>query len=156
MSDELARKRFTEFNERTDRSESAELDEFWATLEPATIDDMIGEWKGGEFDTGHPVINALDTARWFGKTFRSAADVKPLICLDDDGNKFSNTELGNGEATPVDGGVPRRAGRDDGLRRPTAARPLQEDRRQHGHGHHERQARADRPGQYGYFYLERV
>ena len=60
---------------------------------------MIGEWKGGAFDTGHPVINALDTARWFGKTFRSTADVQPLICLDDDGNKFSNTELGKGEAT---------------------------------------------------------
>ena len=99
MSDELARKRFTEFTERTDRIESGELDDFWSTLKPATIEDMIGEWKGGAFDTGHPVINALDTARWFGKTFRSTADVQPLICLDDNGNKFSNTELGKGEAT---------------------------------------------------------
>ena len=53
----------------------------------------------GEFDTGHPVINALDTAHWFGKTFRSAADVQPLVCLDADGKNFSNTELGRGEAT---------------------------------------------------------
>ena len=99
MTDTVARKKFTEFKEATGQIPNAELDDFWATLEPATIDDMIGEWKGGAFDTGHPVINALDTARWFGKTFRSAADVQPLVCLDADGKKFSNTELGRGEAT---------------------------------------------------------
>ncbi len=33
--------------------------------------------------------------------FNSATDVKPLVCLDDDGNKFSNIEdkLGKGEAS---------------------------------------------------------
>lgn len=34
MSYELARKKFTEFRERTDRIPDAELDDFWATLEP--------------------------------------------------------------------------------------------------------------------------
>ena len=48
----LARKIFTEFKER-DAVTDAELDDFWATLEPATIDGIIGEWKGGEFVTGH-------------------------------------------------------------------------------------------------------
>ena len=97
MSDEPARKQFTEFTECTTPILDVELDEFWATLPPATIEVMIGEWKGRAFDTGHPFIN--DSARWFGKTFFSAADVQPLICLDDAGNKFSNTDLGNGEAT---------------------------------------------------------
>jgi Domain of unknown function (DUF4334)/GXWXG protein len=60
---------------------------------------MLGEWKGGAFNTGHKLNAALEEARWFGKTFNSPADVKPLICLDADGNKFSNVELGNGEAT---------------------------------------------------------
>lgn len=99
MSDDVARRQFTELKERAGQIPDAELDDFWATLEPTTFDDMIGEWKGGGFDTGHPLINALDSARWFGKTFTSASDVKPLICLDEDGNKFSNTELGKGEAS---------------------------------------------------------
>ena len=61
---------------------------------------MIGEWKGGDFDTGH-----LDPRRP-GKRRTGSARCsvrrptrKPLICLDDDGNKFSNTELGKGEAS---------------------------------------------------------
>ena len=63
VSDDLARKKFTELKERAGQRlvtgprrlliPDADLDWFWATLEPATIDFMIGEWKGGEFDTGH-------------------------------------------------------------------------------------------------------
>jgi hypothetical protein len=95
----MARKRFTEFKERPDLIGDAELDEFWATLRPVNVEDMLGEWAGGGFNTGHKLNAALNEARWFGKTFNSAADVKPLICLDDDGNKFSNVALGNGEAS---------------------------------------------------------
>jgi len=99
MSDALARKKFAEFKERTELISDAELDDYWASLQPATIDGMLGEWKGGGFNTGHKLNAALEEARWFGKTFNSPADVKPLICLDADGNKFSNVELGNGEAS---------------------------------------------------------
>jgi Domain of unknown function (DUF4334)/GXWXG protein len=99
MSDALARKKFVEFKERTEVIDDAELDDYWSSLQPATLDGMLGEWKGGAFNTGHKLNAALEEARWFGKTFNSPADVKPLICLDDDGNKFSNVELGNGEAT---------------------------------------------------------
>jgi Domain of unknown function (DUF4334)/GXWXG protein len=99
MSDALARKKFVEFKERTELIDDAELDDYWASLQPATLDGMLGEWKGGAFNTGHKLNAALVEARWFGKTFNSPADVKPLICLDDDGNKFSNVELGSGEAT---------------------------------------------------------
>src|ERR1700739_2607610 len=74
----------------------ADLDGFWATLEPATIDFMIGEWQGGEFDTGHRENGTLALINWFGKTFNSATDAKPLVCFDADGNKYSNTV--NGEA----------------------------------------------------------
>jgi hypothetical protein len=95
----LARKKFTEFKERSDRIADAELDEFWATLQPATIDGMIGEWKGGEFVTGHKMNGQLEKAGWFGKTFKSAGDVQPLVCVDADGNKFSNIAMGKGEAS---------------------------------------------------------
>jgi hypothetical protein len=99
MGNALARKKFTELKERTGRIPDVELDDFWATLEPATIDDMIGEWKGGEFVTGHRMNSQLEKSRWFGKTFNSATDVQPLVCLDADGNKFSNVEMGKGEAS---------------------------------------------------------
>ena len=95
----LARKKFTEFKERIGGIPDAELDEFWATLQPATIDGMIGKWKGGEFVTGHKMNGQLEKAGWFGKTFKSAGDVQPLVCVDADGNKFSNVAMGKGEAS---------------------------------------------------------
>ena len=64
----LARKKFTEFKERGDQISDAELDDFWASLEPATIDGMIGEWKGGEFATGHRINGSLE---------RSAGSARP-------------------------------------------------------------------------------
>ncbi|MEO8814524.1 MAG: DUF4334 domain-containing protein [Mycobacterium sp.] len=99
MNDELARTTFTELRERTGEIPDAELDGFWATLPPATVDGMIGEWSGGEFRTGHKMNGLLEKVRWYGKTFISTTDVQPLVCLDADGNKFSNTELGKGEAS---------------------------------------------------------
>jgi Domain of unknown function (DUF4334)/GXWXG protein len=95
----LARKTFTELTGRTDVIPDAALDAFWTTLEPASIDFMIGEWKGGEFHTGHRSNGFMEKLNWFGKTFVSAADAKPLVCLDADGNKFSNVEAMKGEAS---------------------------------------------------------
>jgi Domain of unknown function (DUF4334)/GXWXG protein len=102
-----ARNKFTELKERAGQRlvtgprrmliPDAELDEFWLTLEPASVDFMIGEWRGGEFDTGHRENGTLALINWFGKTFNSPSDAKPLICLDAGGNKYSNTD--NGEAT---------------------------------------------------------
>jgi len=95
----LARKKFTEFKERGDQISDAELDDLWGSLEPATVDFMIGEWKGGEFATGHRANGSLAKINWFGKTFNSATDAQPLVCLDADGNKYSNVERMNGEAS---------------------------------------------------------
>ncbi|CDO07778.1 DUF4334 domain-containing protein [Mycolicibacterium cosmeticum] len=94
-----ARTVFEDFKRRDGQIADAELDEFWATLPPAGIDFMLGEWKGGEFQTGHKANGFMKRLNWFGKTFNSAADAQPLVCLDADGNKFSNTEAMNGEAS---------------------------------------------------------
>jgi hypothetical protein len=99
LTDTLARKVFTELKQRTEQIADGELDDFWATLEPAGIDFMIGEWRGGEFDTGHRANGFMNRLNWFGKTFVTAADAKPLVCLDAKGNKFSDTEAMNGEAS---------------------------------------------------------
>ncbi|MCG5432940.1 DUF4334 domain-containing protein [Mycobacterium sp. MYCO198283] len=97
-STRTAREIFTELKGR-DELTDAELDEYWSTLTPVTIDDMIGEWRGGEFHTGHPANGFMNRLNWFGKTFVSATDAKPLVCLDADGNRFSNTEAMKGEAS---------------------------------------------------------
>lgn len=94
-----ARITFDAFTNRTDQIPDAELDALWAVLMPAGIDFMIGEWAGGEFRTGHKANGFMKRLNWFGKTFNSATDAKPLVCLDADGNKFSNTEAMNGEAS---------------------------------------------------------
>ena len=94
-----ARKTFAALTERTDQIPDAELDALWETLRPATVEFMIGEWKGGEFATGHRANGFMEKLNWFGRTFNSAADAKPLVCLDADGNRFSNTEAMKGEAS---------------------------------------------------------
>ncbi|OAN39082.1 DUF4334 domain-containing protein [Mycolicibacterium iranicum] len=98
-STKTARETFTALTQRSDTLTDAELDDFWYTLKPATVEFMIGEWRGGEFQTGHKANGFMKRLNWFGKTFHSASDAKPLVCLDADGNKFSNTEAMNGEAS---------------------------------------------------------
>ena len=90
---------FDALKKREGQIDEGELDEFWATLPPASIEFMIGEWQGGEFQTGHRANGFMKRLNWFGKTFHSADDAKPLVCLDADGNKFSNVEAMKGEAS---------------------------------------------------------
>ncbi|WP_193046822.1 DUF4334 domain-containing protein [Mycolicibacterium baixiangningiae] len=95
----MSRTTFDELKDRTGTIADSELDDFWATLAPVDIDFMIGEWKGGEFHTGHKANGFMERLNWFGKTFHSATDAKPLVCLDADGNTFSNKEAMKGEAS---------------------------------------------------------
>ncbi len=95
----VARNQFDDFKDRGQTIADADLDRFWETLRPATIEDMLGQWKGGEFVTGHRSNGMLEKGKWFGKTFVSASEAQPLICLDDNGDKFSNTEWMKGEAS---------------------------------------------------------
>ncbi|WP_067891356.1 DUF4334 domain-containing protein [Nocardia vaccinii] len=75
---------------------TTELDQLWAGLETVRAEDILGEWQGAAFRTGHPLCRALDHSRWYGKTFVSLFEAKPLICRAEDGSLFSNVELGGG------------------------------------------------------------
>ena len=99
MNASKARARFWELRREEGRVSAAELDDIWAVLDTVRPEEILGEWKGGEFDTGHPVNGQLDQVRWYGKTFVTRTDVKPLICRDDRGELYSNTVLGKGEAS---------------------------------------------------------
>lgn len=93
-----ARKKFNEIKEHADPIPYAELEEFWSTLQPVSIDFMIGEWRAGDLVTGHRGDRFLGD-RWFGTTFKSAFKVQPIICVDENGDTYEDTETMNGAAS---------------------------------------------------------
>lgn len=92
----------TQFFERVSSQEvssPADLDEIWAALPTVTVDEILGDWRGGELPSGHPMDGQLAVVGWHGKWFRSWHDVAPMVCRDADGNLYSNKEIGKGEAS---------------------------------------------------------
>jgi hypothetical protein len=100
LTNGVARKLLGEIRARTDRIDPAELDEVWAALEPVSVEDVLGEWKGTMFETGHAALALMDGITWYGKRFHSATDVQPFVCVDADGGLYSDlTRTGGGEAS---------------------------------------------------------
>lgn len=58
-------------------------------LKPIEPPFLIGEWNGGDFDTGHPVTQALKELNWVGKTFRTEEDVDPMMVRGEGGKRTS-------------------------------------------------------------------
>ncbi|MFZ2511324.1 MAG: DUF4334 domain-containing protein [Gordonia sp. (in: high G+C Gram-positive bacteria)] len=96
---EQAVERFFERMESQHISEPAELDAIWAHLPTVTVDEILGDWRGGELPSGHAMDGQLAKVSWHGKWFRSRYEVAPMVCRDTEGHLYSNTELGNGEAS---------------------------------------------------------
>ncbi|MGC4932923.1 DUF4334 domain-containing protein [Gordonia sp. DT30] len=94
-----ARARFAELRACDATVDDAELDVIWAALPTLRPEEMLGRWRGGEFTTGHRINGMLPKVGWYGKTFVSDSDVQPLVCRNADGELYSNTELGKGEAS---------------------------------------------------------
>ncbi|MGW2593968.1 DUF4334 domain-containing protein [Streptomyces sp. NPDC001515] len=94
-----ARARFEELRRSEGPVPTDELDAIWAVLDTVRPEDVLGAWSGGEFPTGHPLDGMLEEAGWYGKTFVSVHDAKPLMCRDANGELYSNVELGQGEAS---------------------------------------------------------
>ncbi|NYV76849.1 DUF4334 domain-containing protein [Streptomyces sp. UH6] len=99
MNTSEARARFQELRAVDGPVDAAGLDAVWAALDTVRPEEILGEWKGGEFETGHPLNGMLAKAGWYGKSFASVHDVKPLLCRDEKGELYSNVELGKGEAS---------------------------------------------------------
>lgn len=75
------------------------LDAVFDALPAVRCEDIMGQWKGGDFNTGHRSSASLVAIKWYGKTFNALFDAKPLICYDDKGELYSNAELMRGEAS---------------------------------------------------------
>lgn len=54
------------------------------SVEPAQL---IGQWEGGSFDTGHSTHKALKDYKWAGKDYRTVDDVDPVMVYAEDGTR---------------------------------------------------------------------
>lgn len=55
------------------------------SLQPADEAFMIGSWRGGGFETGHPMDGLLEKSGWYGKQFVDRDSVHPLLYTSEDG-----------------------------------------------------------------------
>ncbi|MCP2205381.1 GXWXG protein [Lentzea flava] len=68
----------------------------WANLPVARIEDLIGNWRGTGFETGHSGTAALKDLRWYGKRIRAQFDVDPVVCEAETGELTVNTTAAGG------------------------------------------------------------
>ncbi|QYJ04689.1 DUF4334 domain-containing protein [Nocardioides panacisoli] len=94
------RARFDELR-AADRVDPADLDHLWADLRPVGVEEVLGAWRGGDFATGHVISSVLDKVRWHGKHFDSPLAARPLVCRDEEGRLYSNTEAAGGGAASL-------------------------------------------------------
>ena len=74
-----------------------EVAALWDRCEPARVDDIAGSrWTGYGLDTGHPMLAALGQMRWWGKDFRDARKVDPILVTDDSGQIVPDTSATGG------------------------------------------------------------
>jgi len=59
--------------------ESAAAAEFFDSLPPIGVPEMIGRWRGSEVPSGHPMDGLLAVSGWYGKEFVDADHVHPLL-----------------------------------------------------------------------------
>jgi hypothetical protein len=102
MSELTAIQAVADFQRRAESqevSDPADLDAIWAALPTVTIDEVIGDWRGGELPSGHRLDGSLAQMGWHGKWLRSRYDVAPMVCRGADGELYSNLEIGKGAAS---------------------------------------------------------
>jgi hypothetical protein len=61
---------------KTTAKEALDIFDF---LEPATVDFMIGRWKGKEIESNHQMDGLLAATGWYGKLFLNPEEVHPLL-----------------------------------------------------------------------------
>ncbi|MFI6764598.1 FAD-dependent oxidoreductase [Streptomyces sp. NPDC050355] len=91
-----ARDRLTDLAESHAVTDSAELDGLWEALDTVRPDQILGTWRGSPLNTGHSAERRLRNLRWYGKKFNSPNDVQPLICRDNHGHLYPETEASGG------------------------------------------------------------
>jgi hypothetical protein len=55
------------------------LQRLFDRLDGVDVEFMLGTWRGGVFHYDHPFGQQLQSISWYGKRFRGADDVEPLL-----------------------------------------------------------------------------
>lgn len=72
-----------------------EVEAIFDQLKPVPPSFLIGEWDGGDIDTGHIGHKLLQDMRWAGKAFRSVDDGDPIVIYDNQGQRVWNEDWGH-------------------------------------------------------------
>ncbi|MES0873029.1 DUF4334 domain-containing protein [Sinimarinibacterium thermocellulolyticum] len=96
---ERAARRIRHWRDRAGVVTANELQAAFDALDTVPREALIGAWRGGGFDTGHPVLRQLHRLRWVGKTFHSIDKVDPLICRAGDGSHYADDKTMGGGAS---------------------------------------------------------
>ncbi|KAI9323565.1 hypothetical protein BX666DRAFT_2022292 [Dichotomocladium elegans] len=72
----------------------SQLGALFDSLPPVSIDEVLGDWRGGTFPDAHPGGDALRAARWAGKRFSSSEEVYPVMITDEQGNRVWSEHFG--------------------------------------------------------------
>ncbi|MEV6303110.1 DUF4334 domain-containing protein [Actinoplanes sp. NPDC051861] len=99
MDIDEARVRIAEIRRSGGKVSPDELDELWAALPVVRPEEILGSWRGGEFDSGHRFEGTLEKIGWHGKRFDSLTSVAPLVCRAGDGSLYVNSEMAGGGAS---------------------------------------------------------
>ncbi|WP_143965862.1 DUF4334 domain-containing protein [Gordonia zhaorongruii] len=99
LTNEQAVADFFRCAESQEVSEPADLDAVWAALPTVQIEEILGDWRGGELPSGHALDGQLTKVGWHGKWLRGRWDVAPMVCRDADGELYSDLEIGKGGAS---------------------------------------------------------
>ncbi|KPM38345.1 hypothetical protein AK830_g8233 [Neonectria ditissima] len=70
-------------------------------LGPVSPEQLLGQWKGSSFDTGHPTHKLLKGSKWAGKDFRSVDDVDPIMLYDEEGSRNWYEQYGHAQLREV-------------------------------------------------------
>lgn len=89
---------FNELKAKEFFEDDDELLSFFDSLPEVSVEEILGRWRGGDFNTGHWGNAALLEQKWFGKWFKNKLESYPLVCFDNNGFLFSNL-LMKGEAS---------------------------------------------------------
>lgn len=63
--------------------------DFFDSLPPVRVEDMLGSWRGAEVPTGNPLDGLLHAFGWHGKRFHSVDEAHPLVMRHPSGGLFS-------------------------------------------------------------------
>lgn len=80
----------------------AELHALYDSLGSVACDEMLGDWRGGCFNTGHRGEKMLSKLGWAGKRFTEINDVNPIMGEDGDGNLVVNDVMGTASLRMVE------------------------------------------------------